>query len=271
MTTAFFLLFSWGMVRARTRRQVIALALAGTTAAALVARPSRVYAQDIAGAIQAVLDEINGVIQTALNGINTVRSAISNFYQTVTWPVQLINQAQQLVTQMIGQYRSLMRSILNINLVSATLPAAQALESVVRNQQAGDFGALNTNYGAVFGPVPASAAASPQDRMMIDMDDALAQDNLKTLKETDNAGQLTFSIADQIEDAASQAAPGSAPFLTATAVAASIQSQALTQKMIAAELRQEAARVAHSNALKKRGAAYASHFSGSIQNMLQPK
>jgi len=262
MTTAFFLLFSWGMVRARTRRQVIALALAGTTAAALVARPSRVYAQDIAGAIQAVLDAINGVIQTALNGINTVRSAISNFYQTVTWPVQLINQAQQLVTQMIGQYRSLMRSILNINLVSATLPAAQALERVVRDQQAGDFGAVNTNYGAVFGPLPASTAASPQDRMMIDMDDALAQDNLKTLKETDN---------DQIEDAASQAAPGSAPFLTATAVAASIQSQALTQKMIAAELRQEAARVAHSNALKKRGAAYASHFSGSIQNMLQPK
>jgi len=102
MTTAFFLLFSWGRVRARTRRQVIALALAGTTAAALVARPSRAYAQDIAGAIQAVLDAINGVIQTALNGINTVRSAISDFYQTATWPVQLINQAQQLVTQMIG-------------------------------------------------------------------------------------------------------------------------------------------------------------------------
>src|SRR2546422_1724329 len=146
-----------------------------------------------------------------------------------------------------------MRTILKINLTRATLRAAQALEGVDRNQQAGDFGALNTNYGAVFGPVPASTAASPQDRMMIDMDDALAQDSLKTLKETDNAGQFTFSIADQIEDAASQAAPGSAPFLTATAAAASIPSQALTQKMIAAELRQEAARLADSHALKKSG------------------
>ncbi len=87
------------------------------------------------------------------------------------------------------------------------------------------------------------------------MDDALAMDNFKTLKESDSADDLTLQAADNIEDQASQAAPGSAPFLTATAVAASIESQALTQKMLAAELRQEAARLAHENALRKRGAS----------------
>ena len=66
------------------------------------------------------------------------------------------------------------------------------------------------------------------------------------------------------------AAPGSAPFLTATAVATSIQNQALTQKMIAAELRQVAGRLAHSNAVRKRGATYTNQFGGSIQKMLQP-
>ncbi len=271
MTTIFLLLFSWGIVRAKTRKQVLALALVGTTAAVLVARPQRAYGQTLLGEIQAVLNVINGFIQTALNAIHTVTGAISAFYQSVAWPVQLINQAKALVSQMITQYRTLMQSIFNINLASATLPSTQSLENVVRNSHVNDFGSLTNDYRNVYGPLPSTAAASPQDRMMMDMDDALAQDDLKTLKETDDAGQVQLGVANQIENAASQAAPGSAPFLTATAVAASIESQAVTQKMIAAELRQEAARLAHSNALRKRGAAYAGAFSNSIQKMLQPR
>jgi hypothetical protein len=271
MIAVFFFLFSWGLVRARTRQQVLALVLAGTTAAALVGRPSRAYGQGLVAEIEAVLNVINGIIQTGLNDIHTARSAMSNLYQTVAWPVRLIKQAQGLIMQMVNTYRALMQSIFNISLTSATLPATQALENVIRNQQVSDFNALTTNYAKVFGALPSSTAASPQNEMMIDMDDALAMDSLKGLKGSDGAGQITLSIADQIEDAASQAAPGSAPFLTATAVATSIQSQALTQKMIAADLRQEAARLAHSNALRKQGATYARQFSGSIQNMLQPQ
>ena len=103
---------------------------------------------------------------------------------------------------------------------------------------------------------------------MTDVDDALAMDNLKTLKGTDEAGNLTLQIADQLEDGASQAAPGSAPFLTATAVVASIESQALTQRMIAAELRQEAARLAHSNALRKRDATLSTNLLNRLVNLL---
>lgn len=271
MTAIFFLLFSWCIVRAKSKRQVIALALVGTTTAVMVIQPSRAFAFSIIGAIEAVLNAINGVINSGLSGITSVRTAISDFYQTTAWPTQLINQAQTQVTQMTAQYRVPMQGIFNINLTSALQPATQALESVIRNQQVGDFTTLSTNYDNVYGPLPGSAAISPEDRATTDMDDALAKDNLKTLKETDDAGQTTLGIADQIEDTSSQAAPGSAPFLTATAVAASIQSQALTQKMLAAELRQEAARLAHSNALRKRGAAHVSAFSGSIQKMLQPR
>jgi hypothetical protein len=269
MSLVFFILFSWFMVKARTQRQVLALALVGTTAAVLVA-PPRAQAQDsIVGAIQAVLNVINGIIQTALNSINSVRTAINNFYQSVTWPVQMINQARAQVTQMITQYRNLMQGILNINLSSATLPATQRLERIMRNQQTGDFGTLTNEYGNAYGPVPAVSAASPADRAMTDMDDALALDNLKALKETDEAGNLTLQAADQLEDAASQAAPGSAPFLTASAVVASIQSQAVTQKMLAAELRQEAARLAHENALRKHGATSTGQLGSQIINLLK--
>jgi len=269
MTLVFFLLFSWFMVRARTRRQILALTLAGTTAAVLVAPPRAQAQGGLLGAIQAVLNVINGIIKTALNSINSVRTAISNFYQSVTWPVQLMNQARAQVAQMIAQYRNLMVGILNINLSSATLPATQQLERIMRNRQTGDFGALTNNYGNAYGPVPAVTAASAPDRAMTDMDDALALDNLKTLKETDEAGDLTLQVADQLEDASSQAAPGSAPFLTASAVVASIQSQAVTQKMLAAELRQEAARLGHENALRKHGATSTGQLGSQIINLLK--
>ena len=86
------------------------------------------------------------------------------------------------------------------------------------------------------------------------VDDGLALATLKTLKATDQAGDLILDSGNRIEDDAQSAAPGSAPFLSASAMAANIQSQAMMQKMLAAMLRQEAARVAHENAVRKRDA-----------------
>jgi len=267
----FFVIFSYWMVIARTRRQVLALSLAGVLAVALVSPPPTQAQGSLVVAIQSVLNVINGMIKTALNSINSVRTAISNFYKQATWPVALINQAKAMVTQMIGQYRGPMQNIFSINLKSATLPNPSALENVMRNHLTNDFASLTTSFGTTYGSVPNTTAASPADRTMMDMDDALAVDNLKTLKMSDAAGDLTLQAANNMENAASQAAPGSAPFLTATAVVASIESQALTQKMLAAELRQEAARLAHENALRKRGATVTGDVNTQILNLLKRK
>ena len=267
----FFVAFSYWLVIARTRRQLLAVVLAGVLVVALVSPPQAQAQGSLVAAIQSVLNVINGLIKTALNSINSVRTTISNFYQHATWPVALINQAKATVTQMIGQYRSVMQNIFTINLRSATLANPSALENAMRNHQTNDFGSLTSSFGSTYGGLPTTTAASPADRTMIDMDDALAVDNLKTLKESDAAGDLTLQAADNIENAASQAAPGSAPFLTATAVVASIESQALSQKMLAAELRQEAARLAHENALRKRGTTMTGDVNTQILNLLQRK
>jgi len=267
----FFLVFTWLVLTANSRRRVVALVVAGTMAAVLISAPPAQAQASLIAAIQAVLNTINGVIQTALNSINSVRTAIGNLYQTVTWPVQLINQAKAQVTQMIGQYRNLMRNILNIDLRSATLPNPAALETVIRDHQINNFGNVATTYGSTYGAIPTATNASPADRMMADMDDAVALDNLKTLKASDQAADLTLQAADLLENGASQAAPGSAPFLTASAVVATIESQAVTQKMLAAELRQEAAGAAHENALRKRGATSTTQLRGIITNLLQRK
>src|ERR1039457_6065257 len=96
---------------------------------------------------------------------------------------------------------------------------------------------------------------APQDRDMTDMDDAMAQNNLTPLKRPDQAQELMLQAAGQVETLAgdpaiNHLAPGTAAFLTASAVAASVKSEAIMQKMLAAAMRQEAARIAHDNALQ---------------------
>jgi len=264
-----FILFCYLIVTARTRRRVLALTLTGLLVVTLVSPPPAQAQGSVLLAIQSVMKVINGAINAALKAINSVRTAINKFYQEAVWPVAQINQARAMATQMIGQYRSLMQSIYTLNLRSATLPNPMGLENVMRNHQTNDFASLTTSFGNTYGSVPSMTAANAADRTMMDMDDALAIDNLKTLKMSDAAGDLTLQAANGIETAASQAAPGSAPFLTATAIVASVQSQALTQKMLAAELRQEAARLAHENSLRKRGSTMTGDVNTQILNLLK--
>jgi hypothetical protein len=117
---------------------------------------------------------------------------------------------------------------------------------------------------------------APQERDLTDMDDAMAQDNLMMLKQADQAQDLQLQLANQIESLAGNpsidiSAPGTSSLITAAAVSGEIRSQAVTQKMLAAMMRQEAARVAHDNAIRKRNAAYAGQLQTDMTNVLQHK
>jgi len=266
----FGLTFTWFMVTANSSRRVLAVTVAGILVSTMLVAPPLAEAQGgLVQAIQAVLNVINGMLKDALTPINTARTAMNALYQNFVWPLQLINQARAQVTQMINQYRALMASILNMNLSSATLPTPQSLETMMRDHRVNNFNSLGQSFGNTYGAIPTSVDASQADRNMSDMDDALTLDSLKTLKASDNATDLELQAANSIENSATQAAPGSAPFMTASAVASSIRSQALTQKMLAAELRQEAAHIAHQNGFRKRGATFTTQFRTLMMNLLQ--
>jgi hypothetical protein len=241
-------LFRWGT----NWRRCVGLTLIGAITVTIVF-PAPVFAQfGVLGAIRNVLNIINGAIRTALGVIDQVTVALNNLYQQVVWPVQLIDRARATVSSLIAQFRGAIDAIYATPVGGATLPVPTTLEGIIRNGQTGDFGALNQSYYATFGSLPAVDQADPIVRNMIDIDDGLALHSLKTLKATDQVGDLILDTGDRLEDEARLAAPGSTPFLTATAMAANVQSQAMMQKMLATMLRQEAARVAHENAERKR-------------------
>jgi hypothetical protein len=252
------------------RRSSIAVFLAMALALGLVFPPpatAQIGALAVIAAATAVVNLITltigallGASIGLLNDINGSLQSLVNLWENIVYPVALINQAQMMATQLVGQFRGLVTALDNVNVRSATLPNPIALEAIMRNASVADFGQFDQVFRTTFQPLPPAANISPGDQQRVDMSDALAMDTLKALKASDQVVQQTLQGAQMIEDQAAQAAPGSAAFLTGAGLAAAVENQAMMQKLLAVELREEAAILAHANAIRKRQADMAGQF-----------
>ena len=266
------------LLSVESRRRMVAVLLIGCIAV-LGISPPPAQAQlpfCLPCVIQAVLNTITVTIGGWLTSINVVLGKLFSLFTQTVWPLAKINLAKSQIRSIIAQFLGVLQSIMSINPHTATLPHPIALESVIRDRSAADLSSVPPAYVNTFRAVPQAGNIAPQDRDLTDMDDAMAQDNLMMLKESDQAQDLQLQLANQIESLVGNpsiniSAPGSSSLITAAAVAGEIQSQAVTQKMLAAMLRQEAARVAHDNAIRKRNAAYAGQLQTDMTNVLQHK
>jgi len=260
-------------------RSTIAVLLVMLIGFGLVAPPqakAQIGALGVAAAAAAVValitNTIGALFGTAnglLGSINNFLQALVNLWQNIVYPIALINQARMLVTQLISQFRGLITAIDNINVRSATLPNPSALEAIMRNGLIADFGQLNQTYRTTYQQLPPVTDIDPGDRQRVDMSDALAMDTLKTLKASDDIVNQTLQASQIIEDEAAEAAPGSAAYLTGAGIVAAVENQAMMQRMLAAELREEAAILAHTNAIRKRQADMANQFSQNTTNLFK--
>lgn len=210
-----------------------------------------------------ILNFINNTMRPLLEGIQTASQALRGFldqlrnlWEQVVWPISEINRARGLAQQLTGTFRDLLNNLYSIGVNSAQLPNPARLEGVMRNRQVNDQGQLVAAFQQTFGALPAPANVHPEDRNLIDVDDALAIDQLMTLKMGDASADQVLRAAEVIEDEATRMAPGTAAMSSAAAYIASVQSQAHMQKMIAGQLRQEAARLAHDTMILKRSATF---------------
>jgi len=260
----------------RRVRRVVALTLVGAVALTMVAPPARAQfgIAAVIAAATAVVNLINntiGGLLSAVTGsigsINSVLTQFDRFWEQVVYPLQLINRARALVSSMIAQYRGILTALLHVNVSSAQLPNPLALENIIRDRNTGDFAQLTTAYGQTYRAIPQPAAAHPMERDLADIDDAMALANLKTLKASDAMVDQMMTAADVLEDEGVDMAPGEAPYLAGEGMIASVESQAMMQRMVAAAIRQEAARLAHDNTVRKRNATFGAQFRTDVQTM----
>ena len=147
-----------------------------------------------------------------------------------------------------------LQAIKQIPTNSSTLLNPSHLEATVRSGGAGLISQIQPNFTQVYGAIPQPADAQARERNMMDMDDAVAMGSLKTTMISDQTSQTMLALADSLEQQTATAAPGSADFLSTQVRIANLENQAYLAKMLATELRQSAAHLAHENAELKKGA-----------------
>ena len=215
-----------------------------------------------------IFSSIQSDIGGSLSAINQVAQQMQKLYQTTVAPLAAINQARGFVANSISSFRGQMNQIFNTSFTSAVTPGPQQFESILHSRLSAQIPALQTSFTTNYGAIPQVNAASPQDRIMMDVDDALGQENLKTTLIADQGGDAILETAEQMENQVAVSTPGSNPFLTAQAQVANLRCQAFMQKMLAAELRQEAGRIAHDNVLVKRRTVATGGINGLITGAL---
>jgi hypothetical protein len=223
---------------------------------------------DILTLIKTITSTIQGAIGGALGGIQTLHNMVNNFRQHIIWPLDQLNQARAFVTSTQTRYGGVMFQIQAIKNNSATLRNPSRLESLVRSGQSGAIGQFQPLYTNVYGNAPSPTDARLPQRNMIDMDDALAQGSLKTTVLSDQTIQGILALADSIEQQSATAGAGSAPILATQAGISELESQAYLEKVLASELRQEAAKLAHQNSLLKQSAASTRNLQKGAQQVL---
>lgn len=218
----------------------------------------------VSQAANGILNFINNTMRPLLEGVQASAQALQGFlnqlrslWEQIVWPLSEISRARGLAANLIATFRGMLNNLYSIGVNSAQLTNPSRLESVMRNRQTGDHAQLMSEFQRTFGALPAPSEVHPQERNLIDVDDALAIGQLMTLKLGDASAEQTLRAAEAIEDEATRMAPGTAAMASAAAYIAAVQSQAHIQKMLAGQLRQEAARLAHDTMALKRGAVFA--------------
>jgi len=145
--------------------------------------PSNTRAQgigDILLLLHTITSTLQGPIGDALNEMRKVSTEINNFRQKIIWPLALINQTRSFVSATRAHYTGLMSQIEGIKNNSATLALPMQLESMFRGAQSGSIGQIPSLYTQVYQPVALAGIAQPGQRNLMDIDDAMAMDSLKT-------------------------------------------------------------------------------------------
>jgi methyl-accepting chemotaxis protein len=223
---------------------------------------------DILVLFHTISSTLQGPIGRALTEMRKVTAAVNNFRQQIIWPLDLINQTRSFVSATRAHYTGLMSQIEGLKNNSATLALPMQLESMFRGAQSGAIGQIPSLYMQVYQPVAMAGIAQPGQRNLMDIDDAMAMDSLKTAMVSDQTTQGMLTLADSLEQQAMTAAPGSASMVTAQARVADLVTQAQLAKMLAAQLRQEATKLAHHNALLKQRSAATQNLQNQIQQVL---
>ena len=257
------------------RTKIIALLLILLLVAPQPARGQFIDWAAIVAAINSIGTAISNVIggglqaiNSALGAVNSVLNTINSFFQNQIYPQAAINRARGVVGAVQGIYNAI-RSLVNLNVASATLANPRQLETVLLSRNPGNIGQVPGRFTTVYQTIPPPTDAPPAVRDMIDMTDATAQAAIKKAIAIDAAADQLMDASDQLAAELGQAAPGTAPMIEAQSAAMLVKAHALTQSAMAELSRIRAIDMANTGAGLKFNANHASDTRRDLTDMFK--
>ena len=238
-----------------------------------IAIPRQAHAQfgiDL-GVILAGLQKISGLLTSSvaspLSQIQKVEQDEQQFQQAVMYPQQAISSAKSLAASFTAPMQS-MKSLLNLNFSSATLPMPQQLEQQMLSGNPNSIAGFGAMYSQVYGALPSQTAAPANVRTVIDMTDAQAQDAMKKAIELDALAARELEVAQSLNQQIQTSAPGTAPILEAEGSAWVLQGNAYTQSAMAELLRVRTAALSNAGSTVKNATSQTQQFNQNILGTL---
>jgi hypothetical protein len=229
--------------------------------------PAHAGLGDLFAAIDSTISDLIGGTLTL---ITTVQTNIRSLYEEIVWPIGVINSTRTWSRNLVGQYRSWMSVVYHLPIQSAQTMSPRKLEDTILSGRVGQLGQLAPAYNSTYGSLPTDQQAPLDLRQMMDMNDSLAQDALKQTVASDQANEGLLKMADDMENNATLA-PGTSSYVSASAYAATLQTLAYQHKLLAAQLREEGAHLAHQSADMKRDTQRTNDLQQSIFNILSTR
>jgi hypothetical protein len=214
---------------------------------------NRAHAQfgDIFGGLTSTVTGIG----TIISGINTTLNQMQSLENTVVHPQNDLANIHNNGFSIISSYRNWMGTVFSMPTNSAQTATAQALENQMLSgiSSTSPSPQLTLVFTNAYGARPTVAQAPNGAMQSVDMGDASAQDSMQLAVLADSAATSTIGQANTLESAAMTTSPGSAPQIEATALAYEVGSMAIEHRILASQLRAEAARLAYQGAGLKQG------------------
>lgn len=248
---------------------------AGITSAVFLV-PQRAHGQfgiDLAvivAGLQKVSSLLSSAVASPLAKIQTLQADEQKFQQTVMYPIQAINSAKALASSFMAPINEV-RSLMNINLASATMALPRQLESQILSGNPNNINTLSATYTQVYGPLPSQNAAPPAVRAAIDMSDAQAQDAMKKAIQLDALAARELEIAASLNQQIAQSSPGNAPILDAEASAWILQGNAYSQSAMAALLRVRSVQLSNASSAAKSGTDQTQQLHQNLLGIINPR
>lgn len=202
--------------------------------------------------IFSLIPDLLGEIGSIEKDSAKTQADMNKFNMEVVAPLNQLNATRDWLSESEQDYTNWSRPVMDIPIASASLAGTSAFErDLLAGTHGGTGAAIPSEFSSVYGAAPTSTTVTAPVAADVDATDATAKESMTLAANSDSAATTLLASAKKLAASAGSSTPGTAGLVAAQAAAMDLSAAAMRQHVLAALIRQEAAKLAAVNATVK--------------------